>query len=131
MNDHLVPSPLAYLATPYSLHPHGTVAAWQAACRLAGQLIKAGTNVYSPIAHSHAVGRYGGIDTLDHDLWMRLSRVMADRCDVLLVAHMAGWESSKGMAIEIAEFEKAGKPIFDVDPQTLTMTRRGITCLSG
>jgi hypothetical protein len=118
--------PLAYLATPYSLHPHGTVAAWQAACRLAGQLIRAGTNVYSPIAYLHAVGRYSGIDPLDHEFWMRIDRAMMDRCDVLLVAHMAGWESSKGMAIEIADFERAGKPIFDVDPQTLTMTRRGI-----
>jgi hypothetical protein len=117
-------APLAYLATPYSAYKHGPVAAWQAACRLAGRLIKAGTNVYSPIAHSHCIARYGGLDPLDHDLWMPLDKSMMDRCEVLLVAHMEGWEISKGIAIEVAAFEKAGKPIFDLDPQTLTMTKR-------
>jgi nucleoside 2-deoxyribosyltransferase len=117
-------APLAYVATPYTCYAHGTVAAWQAACRLAGKLIKAGTNCYSPIAHSHPIARYGGLDPLDHDLWMPLDQAMMERCDVLIVAHLDGWECSKGIAIEVAFFEKAGKPIFDLDPQTLTMTRR-------
>jgi len=117
-------APLAYLATPYSRYPHGPVAAWQAACRLAGRLIKTGMHVYSPIAHCHPIARYGGLDSLDHDLWMPLDHIMTERCDVLLAAHMEGWDVSKGIAIEIAAFEAGGKPIFDLDPQTLTMTRR-------
>ncbi len=117
-------APLACLATPYACYPHGTVAAWQAACRLAGRLIKAGQNVYSPIAHTHCIARYGGIDALDHDIWMPFDQAMMDRCDVLIVARMDGWDQSKGIAMEIAAFEKAGKPIFDLDPRTLTMTRR-------
>jgi hypothetical protein len=117
-------APLAYLATPYSKFPHGIVVAWQAACRLAGRLIKAGTNCYSPIAHAHCVACYGGLDPLDHDLWMSLDQTMMDRCDVLLVAHLESWEVSRGIAIEVAAFEAAGKPIFDLDPVSLTMTRR-------
>lgn len=117
-------APLAYLATPYSRYPHGTVAAWQAACRLAGALIKAGTNIYSPIAHSHPIVRYGGLDALDHDLWLGLDQAMMERCDVLIVAHMPGWQESKGIAIEVAAFMAADKPIFDLDPPTLVMTKR-------
>jgi hypothetical protein len=112
-------TPLAYLATPYSRYKHGTVAAFQEASRLAGRLIKAGQLVYSPIAHTHPIARYGGIDPLDHAFWMAINQGMLDRCDVLLVAHLDGWKESKGIAIEVAEFERMGKPIFDLDPVTL------------
>jgi hypothetical protein len=117
-------APLAYLATPYSNYRHGTVAAWMAACRIAGRLIKARQNVYSPIAHTHPVARYASIDPLDHELWLEFDEAMMERCDVLIVAHMDGWDQSKGIAIEVATFEAAGKPIFDLDPHSLTMARR-------
>lgn len=117
-------APLAYLATTYSKFPHGTVAAWQAACRLAGRLMKSGITCYSPIVYGHPIARYGGLDALDHAIWMPFDQVMMDRCDVLLVAHMEGWDVSKGIAIEVAAFESAGKPVFDLDPQSLTMVRR-------
>lgn len=116
--------PLAYLSSPYARYKHGTVAAFMAACRIAGRLIRAGVNVYAPIPHSHCIARYGGLDALDHAIWMPFDQVMMDRCDVLLVAHMEGWDVSKGIAIEVAAFESAGKPVFDLDPQSLTMVRR-------
>ncbi len=116
--------PLAYLATPYSRYRYGTVAAWEAACRIAGHLIKAGQLVYSPIAHTHPIARYGGVDPLDLAIWLPFDQAMIDRCDVLIVAHLDGWDESVGVAHEIAEFEKAGKPIFDLVPSSMTMTRR-------
>jgi nucleoside 2-deoxyribosyltransferase len=116
--------PLAYLSSPYTRFPHGTVAAWQAACRIAGRLIKSGQNIYSPIAHLHPIIRYAALEALDHEFWINYDRSMMERCDVLIVAHMDGWDQSKGIAIEVATFEAAGKPIFDLDPQSLTMARR-------
>jgi hypothetical protein len=51
---------------------------------------------------------------------------MMTRCDVLIVAHMTGWQESKGIAHEIDFFERANKSIYDLNPTTLMMHRRGI-----
>jgi hypothetical protein len=47
-------------------------------------------------------------------------------CDVLIVVHMESWDTSKGIAMEVEHFERSGKPIFDMDPETLVMTRRNL-----
>lgn len=115
---------LVYLATPYRNYPQGPDAAFRDACRLAARLIPAGVFVYSPIAHSHVVAHFGALDRHDMGLWGPLNRVMLARCDVLAVAQLSGWAESEGIAEEVAAFVKAGKPIYDVDPSTLVMTRR-------
>jgi nucleoside 2-deoxyribosyltransferase len=115
---------LAYLATVYSKHPDGIGFAYKDACVLASRLILSGVNVFSPIAHSHGISLYGDIDAYDQRLWRDLDAAMVAKCDMLIVAHMEGWQHSSGIAHEIECFAAAGKPIFDLDPETLTMVRR-------
>lgn len=122
------PAPLAYLATPYSKYPNGIREAFEEACRISARLLLAGTKVFSPIVHMHSVKLIGGISFAsheeDHAFWMQADEAMMRVCDVLIVVHMNSWEISKGIATEVAYFEKAGRPIFDLDPDTLVMTRR-------
>ena len=115
---------LAYLASPYSLYERGIEAAFIDAAKLAARLIKSGVNVYSPIAMSHPVAIHGGIDPLDQQFWYDFDQAMMSKCDVLIVAHMDGWEQSTGIAHEIAFFAQQGRPIFDLDPVTLRMEKR-------
>lgn len=123
--------PLAYLATPFSKYPAGILAGWEDASRLAARLLVAGVKVYSPIAHSYPLAIHGGLDPYDHEIWLPFDEAMMARTDVLIVAHLPSWESSKGIAHEVEFFGRAGKPIFDLDPDTLAMTRRPTTTLAG
>lgn len=118
------PQGLAYLATPYTKHPRGIWTAFFDAAEIAARLLSAGVKVYSPIAHTHPLAIFGGLDPLDHSIWMPFDEAMMTAASVLIVAHMEGWDSSKGIALEIKHFEARGKPIFDLDPKTLVMTRR-------
>lgn len=115
---------LCYLATPYTKYPAGIEAAFRDAARLAARLMLAGVNVYSPIAHTHPLAIYGNIDPLNHDIWMPFDKAMMDASESLLVAHMDGWDKSYGIAIEIDYFQREGKPIFDLNPNTLAVTER-------
>lgn len=115
---------LAYLATPYSKYPGGIWPAFIDACRIAARLMQAGIKVYSPIAHTHPLAIFGEIDPLDHAIWLPFDEAMMNVADVLIIAHMRGWDESKGIAHEIEFFAEAGKPIFDLDPETLRTTRR-------
>lgn len=117
-------SSLSYLATPYTKYPQGIDAAYRDACTLAARLIRIGVNLYSPIAHAHGIALHGGIDALNQRLWTEIDAIFLDKCEVLIVAHMEGWEQSSGIAHEIEVFERSGRPIFDLDPQTLTMVQR-------
>jgi len=117
-------SPLCYLATPYSKYTPGIAKAFEDAAALAARLMQAGVKVYSPIAHTHPLAIYGGIDPLAHDVWLSFDEAMMDVANVLIVAHMDGWRESKGIAHEVDFFAIAAKPIFDLNPDTLTMARR-------
>lgn len=115
---------LAYLATPYSRFPLGLEAAFIEASQIAAKLLKSGVKVYSPIAHTHPIGFYGGLDMLDLSIWLPFDEAMMERADILIVAHMQGWDESTGVKHEIAFFEREKKPIFDLDPITMKMVKR-------
>lgn len=118
------PDDLAYLATPYSRYKGGPARAYKDACKLAAKLLLAGIKAYSPIAHTHGIAIHGALDCLDHSIWLPFDEAMMKAADVLIVARMEGWEDSFGIAHEVKFFESAGKPIFDLDPATMVMTRR-------
>lgn len=115
---------LAYLATPYSKYPAGIQAAFEDACLLAAKLIQKHVDVYSPIAHTHPIALHGKLDPLDLDIWLPFDEAMMAKADTLIVAHLPGWEQSRGMKHEVAVFKAAGKPIYDLDPDTMMLTRR-------
>lgn len=115
---------ISYLATPYTKYPCGIEQAFIDAAKLAARLMLAGVRVYSPIAHTHPLAIHGNIDPLDHAIWMPFDEAMMAVADTLIVAHMDGWENSYGMKLEIDFFDRAGKPIFDLNPSTMVMIRR-------
>lgn len=100
-----------YLATPYSKYPAGLEFAFSHACNVAGRLLAEGVHVYSPIAHTHPVAQYGGLDPFCHDTFLPLDKKIMEHAHGCLVIKMPGWESSKGILWEVEYFEKAGRPI--------------------
>lgn len=115
---------LVYLATPYSKYPGGISVAAREACAVAGSLIRRGVRVYSPIAHTHYIAIYGRLDPHDHAIWIPFDEAMMDVCDAMVIAKMEGWDKSKGIAIEIDIFKKAGKPIYEMEVETLQVIPR-------
>lgn len=124
MSADIVPSgALVYLATPFSLLPD-LAGAHRQACHIAGLLMRTGLHVFAPIPHTYFIARHGHIDPLDRKFWLDQNEIILRRCDVLIVAHIDGFDKSMGIAHEVAAFMAARKPIFDLDPPSMTMTKR-------
>lgn len=121
------PQGLAYLATPYTKYPRGLHAAFVDAAATAAKLLRAGVKIYSPMCHGHPLAMYGGLDPLDLAIWLPLDDAMLAVCDVLIVAHMEGWQESQGIAHEIKFFEQARKPIYDLKLEPFCLVRREIS----
>lgn len=118
--DHLKTFDLLYVGTPYTKYPGGIEVAFKDACFLTSRLVGAGLKVYSPIVHCHAVAVNGGIDPLDHTFWLSVDAAMMHKADAIIVAMMAGWESSHGIQHEIRAFVAAGKPVYFMSPDDLS-----------
>lgn len=112
---------LIYVATPYSKYPMGIEAAWIDACKLTADLMKRGLKVYSPIAHTHPLAIHGGIDPLDHSIWLPFDASMMKKADALLVAMMPTWEKSRGIQEEIVAFLEMNKPVIYLDLETMRL----------
>jgi hypothetical protein len=110
---------LCYLATPYTKFEGGINLAFAMTAELAGRLLMRGVKVYSPICHTHPIAIHGGLDPLDHAIWLPFDQAMMERSDVLVVGMMAGWEKSFGIAHEIEYFTTAAKPVCYLDPSNL------------
>lgn len=109
---------LIYLASPYShSSPMVREQRFVAACRAAGRLMKAGEQVFSPIAHSHPIEQYFEDETREgHDFWLRQDFAVLQRCSRLLVLTLEGWEASKGVAAEIEFAQQNGIPVGFLTP---------------
>lgn len=101
-----------YLASPYSKYPGGIHEAFEEVCRATAFLIRNGVRVFCPIAHTHPVAVHGGIDPLDHDIWIPADKPLMDGASSMVVCMMDTWEQSHGIGIEVDIFKRAGKPIF-------------------
>lgn len=110
---------LSYLASPYSKYHAGLGAAYSMACKAAATLMRRGHRIFCPIAHSHPIASFGGIDPLDWEFWAKQDGEMMKTCNGLIVLKMQGWEESVGVADEISAFEWQGKPIIYVEPAEL------------
>lgn len=100
-----------YLANPYSRYRDGIEVSFEMISAIAAELVCDGVPVFSPISHSHPIAVHGGVDPLDHTIWMPLDEPMMKAAHGLIVAKMHGWEESYGVGVEIREFRAAGKPI--------------------
>lgn len=77
---------------------------------IAGNLMKQGHIVFSPISHSHPISLHIG-NSLSHEFWLAQDRFYMNACDECWVAKLPGWEKSKGVAYEIWYFRMACKPV--------------------
>jgi hypothetical protein len=109
-----------YVATCYTKHEHGIHVAHIDACKVTAALLTRGVQVFSPIAHSHGIALYGGIDPLSHAIWLPADKPMMDAAHGLIVVKMKNWLQSYGIGKEIEEFRKAGKPVAYLDLETMT-----------
>lgn len=116
----------AYIATPYSklVATVGLDEAARLAAEIAGELIKAGIVVYSPIAHGHACAEAAGIDKLDHKIWLPQCFPIARHASVCLIMMFDGWNRSVGVQAEIDFFEKEGVPVLYIEPAYLMLSMR-------
>lgn len=105
-----------YLATPYSKYEGGIEEAFLEAARQASLLIDSGIPVFSPICHSHPIAIEGGIDPLDHLVWLDVDAPMMRAAHGLIVCKMPGWLDSYGVSVEIEAFRDADKPIIYMTP---------------
>ena len=108
-----------YLMTPYTKYPAGTEAAWRDACVLTAKLMRAGVNVFSPIAHSHPVAQAGRLDALSHEFWLMQDMAHIEVAPGGIVACMPSWGESKGITWEMERFADLGKPIYLLEPTTM------------
>jgi len=101
---------MIYLASPYS-HPNPAIREqrFQAACRAAARLMRAGNLVFSPIAHGHSIAAHG-LPT-DWRFWERFDREQLARCDEVVVLTMDGWRESAGVQAEIRIAGELSKPV--------------------
>ena len=101
--------PLAYLAAPYSGMEEFS---FRMSCAVAARLLDDGELVFSPIVHSHPMEAYMVDHKGDHDFWIEFDTHLMERCQMLYVLAIDGWEKSKGVRFEIEWFVRKSRPIF-------------------
>ena len=101
---------MIYLASPFT-HDDPAIRQqrFESACRAAAALICRGKTVFSPIAHSFAICRYGV--PLDWRFWQQHDQRYLEVCDEVVVLMLDGWRESVGVQAEIAIARKLGKPV--------------------
>lgn len=97
------PRSFYYLASPYARYIDGRKKAFEEVVGYASILIQMGVTVHSPIAHNHPISEQCDLSQTDHDFWMAVDLPMVRASSGVLIAPMAGWRLSKGIASEIAE----------------------------
>lgn len=113
---------LVYVASPYTLYPHGLDRAYTDVCEVCWWLTSAGVNHYSPIIYVHPMAAIWDVDRTNGTFWINFLKPMMAACDALVVVEMDGWADSAGVAIEEAIFESNGKPVYHLNPETMELT---------
>ena len=108
-----------YLGSPYGKYPLGLTEAFEEACRCAGWLMNRGVTVFCPIAHSHPIAIHGGIEAVNHAIWIPADIPIMHAARGLIVAQMPSWETSYGISKEIEAFHGMDKPVYYLEwPRT-------------
>ncbi len=88
---------------------------FDAVCRKAGELMKGGLVIYSPIAHCHPIAVRTGLPR-DWSFWQKLDHDMIRGASAVWVLQLPGWETSKGVAAEIGIATELGIPVVPILP---------------
>ena len=84
-----------YLAIPYTGYEE---LSFEIANKVAGELIKEGYFVFSPISMSHPIAKMGGLDG-SWETWMELDMEFIRWCDEVIVINFGDYEISENNAI--------------------------------
>ncbi len=101
-----------YLACPYS-HKDEKIREWRfrQASLAAGELIRKGLVVFSPVTHGHPIA--GECDLpLDWEYWKKVSEVYIRLSKRMVILTLSGWEKSVGIKGEIEIAGNLGKDIY-------------------
>lgn len=106
---------MIYLCSPYSdPDPAVREARFQAACKFASEMMRAGSHVLSPIAHTHPIALYGL--PKEWAFWEEYDAGILAMCSEMVVLMLDGWEESVGIAAEVKIAEGLGMRISYLDP---------------
>jgi len=104
-----------YLASPLSHRDRAVQQErFDAACRAAAFLMRAGKPTFSPIAHSYPIAQHGL--PIDWAFWATCDRRHLEACDEVVVLTLDGWRESVGVQAEIAIARQLGKPVSYLEP---------------
>ena len=107
---------MIYIASPYThADPAVMEQRFDAACRAAGELMRQGHVVFSPIAHTHPIAVRCELPR-GWDFWERFDREFIRAAEKVVVLKLPGWEESNGVAAEIKLAEAAGIPVEYMEP---------------
>jgi len=117
---------MIYLASPYS-HKDPEVRFWRytEACRVAAELMVGGAIIFSPIAHTHPIAKYGKLDALDADFYLKFDKEFLRFSNGMWVLTLDGWKESYGIGVETNFAHEQGIQIKYIDPTTLELTHEG------
>ena len=124
---------LAYLASPYRHHLKGRVGAYVEASALAAKLKQTGgIDVFCAVTHMHPMVMHGALDAGMAEAFEAVNGRFLKFCEVLIVARLAGFERSGGIAEAVRQFERGPpwRPIFDCawdGANRVVMARREFT----
>ena len=102
---------LVYLATPYShKDPAVQEARFLEVNRVAGELMRQGVKVFSPISHTHPIAMAGDLPK-DWKFWAEYDRAVLETCGKVIVLMQDGWRESVGVQAEIKMAAELGLPV--------------------
>lgn len=100
-----------YLACPYTdPDPHIMEERFQAVNRVAGDLMRQGALVFSPISHTHPIAVACELPR-EFSFWEAYDRTFIDWCDELWVYQGEGWKESVGVNLEIEYATRTDKKV--------------------
>lgn len=118
-------SRLVYLASPYTADLDG-LKLWRftQAAKAADILCQAGWLIYSPIAQTVPMAKYGNRpDETTWDDWKEFDEAFVKRCDMMFVLLLPGWQESTGVTAELVLARSLDMPIIGVNPVTHELRR--------
>lgn len=122
---------LLYLASPYSDPCQNVMRRrFETVCLVASKLFVIGHLVFSPIAHSEPISRFGRMDAAFR-AWRKFDLLMLSKCDALVLLLLTGWENSVGMKAEYNAAVARTMPIYqcDIYGEIISISKESITIL--
>ncbi len=102
---------LVYLATPYS-HPDPAIREhrFREVNRVAGEMMRSGVFVFSPISHTHPIALAVDLPK-GWEFWSAYDLTILRACCKVVVLMQDGWRESVGVRAEIALARRLGLPV--------------------